>query len=283
MNAWALLVLLGTVQGLTEFLPVSSDGHLALAQMLFGGAPPSLAISVMLHAGTLIATLVYFRGRLQELVVDTWRALCAPSKFRELPGARDTLCVVIASFPTAIIGLGLQSTVERWTRAPEVVAAGFLVTAGVLLSTLPLSGKEPRAGGSARPSSAHRDWLPWSGALLLGIAQGIAVAPGVSRSGATIAAGLWLGLRAERAFDLSMLLSLPAVAGALLLEAPQMTGTGIPSSALLGGGVAAFLVGFCALAALRRVVIAGRLWWFSAWVLTVAIATFALARAWPAS
>jgi undecaprenyl-diphosphatase len=261
-------ILLGILQGLTEFLPISSDGHLALAQLVLDVQGGGLTLTVLLHAGTLLCTLIYFRQRIALVLADLWHKL----RLRRLPapGAPgwDAVVVLVASIPTAIIGLLLRDTVARWTEEPLATGFGFIATALVLTSTL-----------WARPGVLSSPSL-W-GALVLGVAQGLAVAPGLSRSGSTIAAALLLGVRSERAFELSMLMSIPAVAGAILLEligGEPLRGQALP---LFSGAVTAFGVGLVALSLLRRVVSRGHLAWFALWVLPVALATLALAKAWP--
>lgn len=259
--------LLGVIQGLTEFLPVSSDGHLALAQILFGMKDAGLTLSVMLHAGTFLATLLVLRKRVGPAIYDGLRAFARPSRFSETDGGRDALVVILASIPTAAIGFGLRDLVERWTSSPLVVGMGFALTGAILLSTRWVKPKD-------------REVPTLIGALAIGVAQGIAVLPGVSRSGSTIALALWLGVRPDRAFELSMLMSLPAVLGAVLLELPKMAGSGNVGVAIVGA-VVAFGVGLVALVFLRRVVMRGHFAWFALWVLPLALATLALARAWP--
>lgn len=261
-------VFLGFIQGLTEFLPISSDGHLALAQMLLEVDGGGLTLTVLLHIGTLLATLLYFRGRVALSLADLWRSL----QRRRLPApgspGHDVILVAIASLPTAIIGFAARDLVARWTELPLATGFGFIVTALILTSVL-----WARPGQVSSPS--------WVVALLLGVAQGFAVAPGLSRSGSTIVAALWLGIRSERAFELSMLMSLPAVAGAVLVEVlgtEPLAGRTLP---LVAGGVTAFAIGLLALALLRRMVARGQLAWFALWVMPLALATLALAKAWP--
>jgi undecaprenyl-diphosphatase len=158
--------------------------------------------------------------------------------------------------------------VEQWTLEPLATGFGFIVTACLLTSTL-----------WARPGTLVSP--PIVGALLLGFAQGLAVAPGISRSGITIVTALWLGVRAERAFEFSMLMSVPAVAAALLLELLEGEAMDGHALAATSGAIAAFAVGLGALSLLRRVVSRGNLAWFALWVLPVALATLALAKAWP--
>jgi undecaprenyl-diphosphatase len=268
MSPFEQAALLGALQGLTEFLPISSSGHLALAQTLFGIEDAGLTLTVVLHAGTLVATLVYFRKRILEILVDLAYSL----RQGRLPVAgapgRDALVVVVASIPTGILGLTLHETVAEWTQQPLATGFGFIVTGLLLLSSL-----WTRPGTVLSPTL----WL----ALAVGLAQGIAIFPGISRSGSTIVVALWLGIRSDRAFELSMLLSVPAIVGALLLEllgAKGLDGHALP---LLLGAMVSFFVGLVALSLLRRAVSRGHLAWFSLWVLPVALATLALARAWP--
>lgn len=259
---------LGTLQGASEFLPISSSGHLALAEILFNFQSAGLVFNVMLHAGTLLATLVVLRQRVGLAVVGGARGLFDPSILRDTAGGRDALVVLIASLPTALIGLGLEHTVERWTTSPLAVGLGFVATAAILIST-----RWARAGQHEVPTIV--------GAVLIGIAQGLAVVPGVSRSGSTIAMALWLGVRPDRAFELSMLMSVPAVLGAVLLEVRHVHPGGGALWAAVFGAAVAFAVGVVALLLLRRVVVRGHFALFALWVLPVAIATLAMAKAWP--
>jgi undecaprenyl-diphosphatase len=261
-------VLLGAVQGVTEFLPISSDGHLALIELLFKIEQGSLTFNVMLHAGTLIATALMMRERVARLVVDGARALPHPSRMAESAGGRDALVVLLASIPTAIIGLLLRDAVERWTSSPWVVGLGFLATSACVVSTL-----------WVRPGT--HDVPSYLGSVLVGLAQGLAVLPGFSRSGATITTALWLGVRPERAFELSFLMSLPAVFGAIALESRHALHESFPAGPALLGALVAFATGVAAIAVLRRVVISGRFALFAIWTLPLGIATLAMAAVWP--
>lgn len=268
MNEFLQVSLLGLLQGVTEFLPVSSSGHLALAGLLFGIEGGGLTLSVLLHAGTFLATVVVLRRRLGAALFDGFQALAAPHRFRTTAGGQDASFIVVSSVPTAIMGLFLRDWVEQWTSSPLAVGIGFVITTILLLSTRVL-----RAGGIEFPGL----WV----ALLVGVAQGFAVVPGISRSGATIAALLLFGVQRGRAFELSMLMSLPVILGAVALELPKMadhaSGVAFP---LLGMAVA-FATGVLALVLLRQVVVGGRFWAFALWVAPLAVATLAMARAWP--
>jgi undecaprenyl-diphosphatase len=260
--------LLGVVQGVTEFLPISSDGHLALAEILFELKTGGLTFNVMLHAGTLLATLIMLRRQLGHALSGGLAALLKPSLFQRTSGGRDALVVILASLPTAAVGLLLRDAVSRWTESPLAIGLGFLGTTAMLMlahATTP--------GDREQPSFA--------GAVAIGFAQGLAVLPGLSRSGSTIAVALLLGVRRERAFELSMLISLPAVIGALLLESRHVVGTPFPGTpALIGAGVA-FVTGLFALGLLRRIVVGGRFGWFAFWVGPLALATIGMGLAWP--
>lgn len=260
---------LGILQGISEFLPISSSGHLALAGILFEIKDAGLTLNVLLHVGTLIATAIVLRERLGAALTSGFRAFLKPSLFRTSRGGQDAMFVIVASVPTAIIGFSLRDIVEDWTRSPFVVGLGFLATALLLVST-----KFARPGKIEHPSL--------TAAALLGIAQGIAVAPGISRSGITITVALFLGVQRGRAFELSMLMSVPAVLGAALLELPGSLESIQGVGAALFGAAVACLVGVGAMLFLRRVVVGGHFAWFAIWVFPLAVATLMMARAWPA-
>jgi len=268
MNPFGEAALLGVLQGITEFLPVSSSGHLSLAAFVFGLEKGGLTLNVMLHGGTLLATLLVLWQRFVPAVRDGTLGIVQPARFVKTNGGRDALVIIVASLPTAVIGLTLHDTVERFTLSPTAVGVGFVVTTILLIST-----RWSKSGEAPTPTA-------W-GALVVGLMQGMAVFPGVSRSGATIAALLWLGVRRDRAFELSMLMSLPAVAGAVGLELPALLRDAGGVSAALVGASVAFASGVLALVILRRIVLQGRLVWFVLWVGPIALATLALAKAWP--
>ena len=259
---WLQLLLLGAIQGLTEFLPISSDGHLALAQLLLGISEDNLAITVALHSGTLLAVMVYFRSDLLRLL----RALPAIAKGGAHAERTLLIAIVAGSVPTAIIGIALKG--------PTQILSSNLWAIGVFLL---LSGawcwvvvRKSAPGTETRGIET----MKVGDALAIGIVQGLAVMPGLSRSGSTIGMGTALGLSREAAARFSFLLSLPAVAGALLLEAKDISG--FPTDQLgpvLLGSVASFGVGLVALAILFRVLRKGRfdMFAFYCWALATAV------------
>ncbi|MFO0561666.1 MAG: undecaprenyl-diphosphate phosphatase [Polyangiales bacterium] len=255
--------ILGVVQGLTEFLPISSDGHLALGQKLLrtGG---NLEMTVLLHAGTLLATLLVFRKDVAALFKELVAVVKDPSRLKTEPVAMEGIGVVIASVPTAIIGLLLKKRVEAWSHVSWIVAVCFLGTGLVLIASR--MGKERE----------DFRWTP-ARAFILGLAQGAAVLPGLSRSACTIATALLLGAPPKDAFRFSFLMSLPAVGGALLLELKE-PGAMSRAGGIDGiiGAIVAFFVGLGALFALRGVVSRGKLWAFAVYVIPLAVLTFVL-------
>lgn len=260
---WIHLLLLGAIQGLTEFLPISSDGHLALAQILLGIKEDNLAITVALHSGTLLAVIVYFRA-------DLWRLA------RSLPeiagggaaGDRRLLVAIVAgSVPTAIIGIALKGPTEHLSTSLWAIG-GFLILSGAWNWAVVW---KTRQASPTRPIGEIR----LRDALCIGVVQGLAVMPGLSRSGSTIGMGSLLGISREAAARYSFLLSLPAVGGALLLEAKDISH--FPSEQLgpvILGSVVSFGVGLGALAILFRVLRSGRFEYFAFYCWALATAVF---------
>lgn len=240
-------LLLGLVQGLTEFLPVSSSGHLALAQILMGWEEPPIAYDVLLHFSTMVATAVFFWSDIVYLLTGWCAGIFDPTR-RSGEGWRYGWAIILGTMATAPVAFLVEDFAERWFASPSAVGVALLITATLLWVS----------------TSRREGSVPVSAALgaLMGLAQGIAVVPGLSRSGATISAGLIAGARRKDAFRLSFLLSLPAIAGATLIQCLRMESidgfiTALPSGWLVGC-VLASASGYLALVFLRRVVISGR-------------------------
>jgi undecaprenyl-diphosphatase len=222
----------GLIQGLTEFLPVSSSGHLVLVPAVFGFEAPGLAASVMLHLGTLVAVVAYYRRDLLKLL-----------HLRRDPEARRILgLLVIGSIPAAIVGFTLADTIDAVFYKPWLVAVTLMVTGVVLLFAMAV-------GRGLRRLPEGR----WADALVVGLAQAFALLPGISRSGMTITAGMAQGFRREEAARYSFLLSIPAIAGAALVDGIDLAQTGGFSWELLVGMAVAAVVGYLAIAGLLRV------------------------------
>lgn len=256
-------ILLGAVQGLTEFLPISSDGHLALGAMVLGMHDMPLTMVVALHAGTLVATAIVLAPDVKQLGSTVWRGLISPSSLPSTERGRESIAIVAASIPTAIIGLLLEERVEQWSHQPLIVGVCLLGSAGFVATTR-RSGRD-----------GHRAVLGFGAALLVGLAQGAAVLPGLSRSAATIATGMLLGLRPGDAFRFSFLLSLPAVGGALLLKLSEPGALSSIGWAGLVGSFVALGTGVVALLLLRRLLTSGRLWLFVFYLVPLGLGTIA--------
>lgn len=236
MTPWDA-IFLGAVQGLTEFLPVSSSGHLIVVPWLLGRPNGGLTFDVALHMGTLFALLVYFwREWLRVLVRGVPGLLHGTS-------GQDTkllLLLLVGTVPAAIVGYTGEELIERTLRSPFVIAA-LLVSVGVLFLVVERL---------ATPRRRLKD-LGWGDALLIGCAQALALAPGVSRSGITIVVGLGRGLQRDDAARFSFLLATPAIAGAGVLRLRPLLESSLPPEELLTlalGFLSAALVGLVAIA-----------------------------------
>ncbi|WP_022851077.1 undecaprenyl-diphosphate phosphatase [Limisalsivibrio acetivorans] len=226
--------LLGLLQGLTEFLPVSSSGHLVLAQSLMRDfEQPGLLFDTMLHLATLFAVLLYFREKVRVLVLSLLGIFSQEYKVMYFENKRFLWGIIIASIPTAVVGLGLESTVEGMFATPSYVGY-FLILTSVLLV---LSDKVRTVGEIDGPRS-----------FLIGIVQGFAVIPGISRSGSTVAAGLFLGIKREEMAEFSFLMSVPAIFGAAILQIRHLKDVPFEHLPAYGVGMlAAFISGFIAI------------------------------------
>jgi len=240
MTVFQALVL-GVVQGLAEFLPISSSAHLALAPWLFGWPEPGLGFDVALHVGTLVAVLVYFRREWVRLLAACWRMLA--TRRIETVEQRRVLHLVIATIPGAVGGVLLEHYAETTFRAPTLIAIALIVL-GILLWLVDTVSAEDRPLRTMR----------WYDSLLIGLAQVLALVPGVSRSGGTITAGLALRFDRDSAATFSFLMSMPIIAGAAVMEVPRVLRQVGISTPLVIGVLAAAVSGWAAIAILLRYV-----------------------------
>ena len=248
-------VILGIVQGLTEFIPVSSSGHLVLVPALLGWSSPGLAFDTVLHLGTALALILYFWREWITLIVAGLRSL-----FRwRIQSADERLAwlIVVGCLPAAAAGYLLADVFAQVFEDPIVSAYFLLVTAGILTIAEGL-GPRLRSLGKLRLSDA----------VAVGIAQAVAILPGISRSGSTIAAGMLVGLERESAARYSFLLAAPIVLGAGLLQLPDAVrarAVGAGSLELLVGFVVAAVVGYLCIGFLLRYLRKGSLYPFAAY------------------
>jgi undecaprenyl-diphosphatase len=242
--SWAEAMLLAVVQGLTEFLPVSSSGHLAAIQNYAAGfGEADLAYDVLLHAGTLVAVVIYYW---QDL---TGMARSLVSTGAEAAASRRLMWMVGAGTVPAAVGyLLFADWIEGTFSSMTGIGVGFLVTGAVLFATR-MMGREGRGEAALR----------WSDALIIGVAQMVAMLPSVSRSGSTIAAALWLGLDRGLAVRYSFLLSIPAIVGANLVKARVLLTPGLPLGMWLIGAAISLVLAYATIHILLRVVRTGHL------------------------
>lgn len=234
--------LLGLLQGLTEFLPVSSSGHLVLVPWLLGWQDPGLTYNAVVHLGTLVAVLIYFWEDVAEIFLGAWRGV----RFFSLESASSRLAflILISALPGAILGYALENFFERLFGSISAVAGSLLLT-GFALTLSERLGQGTRATGRMRLADA----------LLMGAAQACAIVPGISRSGATISAGLLRDLTREEATRFAFLMSIPIIVGATGYKLFSLFVEGVSVSSLLPLGIgfsAAFLGGYGAIGVLLR-------------------------------
>ena len=249
-------LLLGVVQGLTEFLPVSSSGHLAFVQNLLPGFHQvGVLFDVMLHVGTLVALVVFYRG----LLAEECRFVVSKDPGERARGWKLAGLVVVATIPTAIVGLFLKKTVEGAFRDLRAVGWAELGTAFLLA-----------VSALRRRGETDRETMTYGQAVLIGVFQGLAVLPGLSRSGSTIAAALLIGCAGRWAADFAFLLAIPGIAGAALVEnyaAFRKLGGGFFESGdflkYCVGAVVAGIVGYLTIAWMIRLVSDRRVHYFA--------------------
>ena len=251
------LVVLGLIQGLAEFLPVSSSGHLLLVRQLWHWGPEGPSLEVLLHGATLISVLVAMRRRVMSLGRRWWAG--------EPLARRLVWAVVVATVPAAVVGAAGGHALAAWLFRPPVAAAGFLGTTA-LLATAPAPKRGRRALDDVRLADA----------LLVGLAQAAALCPGLSRSGATMAAARWCGLLPEAAAELSFLMAIPITAGVVAVSLPAVTAFG-PGLAL--AAIAASTAGVMAVQWALRGIRTQR-WWrgFAGYTLLMAVLAASVGR-----
>lgn len=249
-------IVLGIIQGLTEFLPISSSGHLVIFQHLFGLKEPELIFDISVHVGTLVAVVLFFKKDIYEILKSIQQSLLLLIKDRKInfqtnPHLKFVWLIIVGSIPTGIIGLALKKKAEILFSSVAIVGLMLLITGLLLWITRWFNTKETKP-----LSMVH--------AIIIGVVQGIAIMPGISRSGSTISVGLYMGLSRETAAKFSFLLSIPAIVGAELLSIKDMLEN--PTSfdmTIIIGTIIAGLSGYAALKLLMYVVNKGHLYVFT--------------------
>ncbi len=257
MQIWEA-ILLGIVQGITEFLPVSSDGHLVVVQNLLGMTEPMLTFDIFIHLGTLAAVLIYFRKLLFQHATGVF------DSERRTESLRLILMVVLATVPAVIVGLLLKDKIEETFGSAWIAAAGWFIMGLLLIWSARFSG---RHGRMEKLSSLD--------SLLIGTAQVFALLPGVSRSGTTIITGMARGLAPVEAARFSFLMAIPAIAGAAVLQLKDVNQAGLwTDPVMLSGAISAFVVGLGAIAFLLKLLNTGNLKPFGYYCITAAVVIF---------
>ncbi len=278
MIDWLKAIVLGVVQGITEFLPISSDGHLLITQNLFdwltgtkSRGADNLFFDVILHLGTTAAILVYYRRSVAAGSRGLLGAEDVPEGYRRPEIIRVGVLAAIATSPLIPLALFLKKWIDQAFEGIAVAGIGFLITAGVLMLTAWLSRREGTRG------PAQTTWLD---ALLIGVAQMFAPLPGVSRSGLTIAAALALGLSRTWAVGFSLLIAVPAILGAAAKELKDVdpsTLTSLYVAQAIAATIVAGIVGYAAISWLVRVVRSGRIWYFSVYLILMGLVVVSIA------
>lgn len=239
---------LSLIQGLTEFLPVSSSGHLVILQKIFNFSSPPVLFDILVHVGTLGAVLVYFRKELMKI-------------------SRKTIwLVIIGTIPAALVGGLFEKNIEMAFNSLQAVGLALLFTAGLLFST--------KIKGVSRSIREYQgiSKISWSDAFIIGIFQAIAILPGISRSGSTIVSGLWRGAERETSFRFSFYLAIPAILGALVLKSSElMTYSTFELVQGMIGMLIAGIIGYFALRILENVLKSAKLFWFGIYCLVLGI------------
>ncbi|MCP4682838.1 MAG: undecaprenyl-diphosphate phosphatase [Desulfobacterales bacterium] len=254
-------IFLGIIQGLTEFLPVSSSGHLVFFQDLLGFKEPELLLDCSLHLGTLLAVCFYFRIDLKKMALDIWQSAALFLKSRVVRGSSHTnlaFWILVASVPTGLIGLTFRKTLEGFFESVSIVGV-MLIISGVIIASTKLIPKD----------HGTRTELGLPAALAVGLVQGLAIIPGISRSGITITCGMLMGLDRELAGRFSFLLSIPAIIGALILQLNFEDLERVGLIPLVFGVLTSALLGFLALKVLMGIVNKGRLHYFAPYCWTL--------------
>jgi undecaprenyl-diphosphatase len=234
-------ILLGILQGITEFLPVSSSGHLALARALIGREiVPGITFEIVVHFGSFCSIVVYFRHKIAEILNDLFQSFSVSGlrekEFIHNKNARFSYIILLSMIPAMIVGFTLKEPIEQLFLNPVFVSAMLLVT-GTLLFITKFTKNLPNDVDAKR-------------GLLMGVAQACAILPGISRSGSTIATGLYTGINRDSVANFSFLMVLPVLAGAMLLEVLEVIEAGIAIEAVLSlvaGFFASFISGYFAL------------------------------------
>ena len=262
-------ILLGILQGVAEFLPISSSGHLDVAKNLFGLGDVPILFDVLLHLATLAAVCLYFRRKIWELLKTLARWIAQKqADENEKQNRRMIIAIIISTAVTGVIGIATSKLIPNLS--VKYVCAGFVITAILLIFSAMIEkrneSKIKPAGNSKSPVSAIQ-------ALFIGFMQGVGTLPGISRSGSTIAGALFTGVDRKVAGEYSFIISIPAILGAFILEVKDLEKVSqtIGAAPIVAGCAAAFAAGYISLTLLMKIIQKGKLQWFAAYLIPAGI------------
>ena len=266
-------ILLGLLQGIAEFLPISSSGHLAIAQELFNLEDVPLLFDVFLHLATLGAVVLFFRKRIWSLLQVVGRWIARRSLPEDKADLQTILALLLGTLVTGIFGIFLSDVVEDIDE--KLICVGFFITAGLLIFGDAMEERRRKKRLAADLDATvgkASDVKPLQG-LGIGLAQGFGVLPGISRSGSTIAGALVCGVDREQAGEFSFLLSIPAILGAFVLQLEDLDeiGSAVGIAPVVAGCISAFIAGIFALSVLMKIVRKGKLEWFAVYLIPLGI------------
>lgn len=248
------------VQGLTEFLPVSSSGHLVIVEGIFGIRSDNIVFEILVHFGTLLAVLVYFRNKIIAVIGAVISVIFRKSARNPNPDIKLAIYLIVGTIPAVIIGFAFKNLIVEAFDSPRWASVMLLVTALILFSTR-----------WAVEKSIQNNSLR---SLAIGCAQALAIMPGISRSGSTISMGMWLGMNKAEAAEFSFLLSVPAIAGAMILELPDMISKLSDAGSMpvyLAGTLVSAVIGYISIAYLMKIIKKGKFFYFGLYCLLVGL------------
>lgn len=286
-------IVLGVLQGIAEFLPISSSGHLALAQNLFGLEEVPLLFDVFLHLATLLAVVLFFWKKIWYLLCAFGRLIArrpAPVEVKNADGSKTVLneqdalakeknlrtyilAVILATIVTGVLGIFVEKKLDDLP--VKFICIGFFITSAFLIPSSLIEKKRAAktADGSAKAADAYAKAPSWWQSLIIGFAQGIGTLPGISRSGSTIAGSLFCGVDRAEAGEFSFIVSIPAILGAFILEVKDIgeVASSIGAAPVIAGCAAAFASGYLALTWLMKLIRKGKLEWFACYLIPAGI------------
>lgn len=265
---WLKIIILGIVQGLTEFLPISSSGHLVLTERVFDLHPENIYLEVFLHFGTFVAVVIVFRKDIWGIIKTLWESIIRGKRSEDSAYYHNLFfCLLIGTLPAVALGLLFKDFVERAFDNVSLTSFMLILTGLFLFLT--------------RFSRVKRESVGFLDSLIIGLAQGLALVPGISRSGWTIGAGLLRGIKGTRAAEFSFLLSLPAIFGASVLKLKESLDQSLSSETMalyLCGAFSAFIFGYLAIKFLLQVLKKGRLEYFGYYCIIIGILSLIFLR-----